>query len=66
MGETIRKQFGASGLSILQVAKRSGVPYAVTHGMLNGNADSRLSSVERVCAVLDLELRATPRGNRKG
>lgn len=65
MSETIRERFGASGQSVLQVAKRSGVPYAVTHGMLNGNADSRLSSVERVCAAIGLELRPIPRSKKK-
>ena len=54
LGEAIRERFQASGLSILQVSKRSGVPYAITHGLLKGYRDVRLQAATKIVDVLGL------------
>ena len=64
MGNVIRQAFKKSGLSILALSKRSGVPYAAVHGLVNGNSDARLTTASKVCAVLGLELRPKRKGER--
>ena len=61
----IREVFHNSGLSIKQLAERAGLPYASCHGLVTRKYDATLSTVERVCEVLGLEL-APRRMKRKG
>ena len=65
MAELIRERFRATGWSILQLAKRSGVPYAAAHGFVNGTRDPVLSTAAKLCKALDLELRSVRRAKTK-
>ena len=56
LGETIRRTFRKSGLSMKQLSERAGVPYAGIHGLIVGNSDARLSTASKVCKVLRLQL----------
>ena len=66
MAELIRERFRATGWSILQLAKRSSVPYAGAHGFVNGDRDVVLSTAAKLCKALGLELRPMRQGKRKG
>ena len=65
LAELIRRRFRASGWSILQLAKRSGVPYAATHGFVNGDRDIVLATAAKLCRSLGLELKTVARTKRK-
>ena len=65
MGDLIRETFRKSGLSVNQLALQSKVPYATVHGVVAGTRDPALSTVDKLCRVLGLELRAVRRGKRK-
>lgn len=56
-GDMIRSAFKRSGLTMLAVSRRSGVPYSLIHGLLAGTKNSRLTTAAKVCEVLGLELR---------
>ena len=64
MGDLIRATFRKSGLSVNQLALRSGVPYASVHAIVAGTRDPALSTTARLCKVLGLELRPVRRGKR--
>lgn len=66
LAELIRQRFHATEWSILQLAKRSGVPYAAAHGFVRGTRDPVLSTAAKLCEALDLELRPVARSKRKG
>jgi transcriptional regulator with XRE-family HTH domain len=61
----LRKAAKASGLSMLQMSKRADVPYQAVHGLMRSNRDIRLSTIEKLCRLFDLELTAKQR-TRKG
>ena len=65
MGNLIRSTFVRSGMSIRQLAKRAGVGYATAHAIVRNQIDPTLTTVERVCKALDLELRPVRRGKPK-
>ncbi len=65
MGDLIRATFRKSKLSVNQLALRSGVPYASAHAIVAGTRDPVLSTAEKICKVLGLELRPVRRGKRK-
>ena len=65
MGNLIRSTFTRSGMSIKQLAKRADVGYATAHGLIRGSLNPNLAIVERICTVLDLELRPVRRGKVK-
>jgi transcriptional regulator with XRE-family HTH domain len=65
MGNLIRSTFARSNMSIRQLAKRANIGYATAHGMIRGSLNPSLTIVERICTVLDLELRPVRRGKRK-
>ncbi|MCH7872129.1 MAG: helix-turn-helix transcriptional regulator [Planctomycetes bacterium] len=60
----IRQRFYVTGWSILQLAKRSDVPYAAAHGFVKGTRDPVLSTAAKLCRALDLELRPGGCGKR--
>lgn len=64
MVSTIRKAILQSGLSLYAVAKAAHVPYQSLHRLYNGGDDCRLSTAEKLCRVLGLDL--MPVGERKG
>ena len=41
-----------------QLSERSGVAYQAVHALIRGDRDPQLSTIERLCGVLGLELRA--------
>lgn len=65
MGDLIRATFRKSGLSVNELSRRSGVPYASVHAVVAGTRDPALSTAARLCEVLGLELRPVRRGRRK-
>ena len=65
MGNLIRATFTRSGMSIRQLSKRAGVGYATAHAVVRDSIDPTLTTVERICNALDLELRPVRRGKRK-
>ena len=62
----IRQAIAERGLSMLAVAKRSGLHYASVHGFVSGYRDLTLQSATKMCRALGLELRPVRRGKRKG
>lgn len=66
MAELIQAAFRSSGLSMKQLAERSKVHYASVHGLIVGGRDPALSTADKICKVLGLELRTVGRGKRKG
>lgn len=56
MRTVIVEAFKRTGLSILQVAKRTGLPYATAHLAVSGEGNMTLRVVERLAPVLNLEL----------
>jgi len=59
MQQIIQRAFGKSGLSIKKLADTTGLPYSVAHGAVTGSTDPCLSTVQKICRVLELELRPT-------
>ena len=64
MANTIRKAIRQSGLNLYRVAKSARVPYQSLYTFYHSNADCRLSTAEKLCRVLGLDL--MPVGERKG
>ncbi len=56
MRASIKQAFKVSGLSIKRLSVLSGVPYSACHGFLTGDRNLGISSVERLCKVLGLQL----------
>ncbi len=56
MADIIRRAFRESGLSIKRLSVLSGVPYSACHGLLTGNRDVHISTVEKLSKVLGLKL----------
>ena len=65
MAERMRGAFRESGLSIRRLAVEAGIPYASAHAFVTGDRDPALSTVEKMCGALGLELRPVPRSRRK-
>ncbi len=53
----IRREIAKAGLNAFQLSNRAGVYYASVHGFLHGDKDPKLSTISKLCGVLDLELR---------
>ena len=62
----IRQAIAERGLSMLAVAKQTGLHYASVHGFVGGYRDITLTTATKMCRVLDLELRPKPRQKAKG
>ena len=56
LAEQIRAGFVESGMSRFELSKRSGVPYSTIHRFFGEGRDIALSTVAKICRVLDLEL----------
>ncbi len=63
IGDRIRRAFVESGLTRYELAKRTGIPYSTIHRFMATDRDIALSNVERLCEVLELELR--PIGSKR-
>lgn len=64
MISTIRKAIRQRDVSLYAVAKEARVPYQSLHRLYNGGDDCRLSTAEKLCGVLGLELRPVDRKAR--
>ena len=56
IGKTIRRAFNGSGMSILALSKLADIPYAAAHGLVNGNTNTKMETLNNVCGALGLEL----------
>lgn len=56
MADTIKKAFRASGLNMKQLSDASGTRYASVHAFFTAKRDPTLSTIERWCRVLGLDL----------
>ena len=54
--DVIRRQFEASGMSILALSKRSGTAYGSCHGLITTGRDVTITTADKVARTLDLEL----------
>jgi len=66
MGNLIRATFTRSGMSIKRLSRLAGIGYATAHAFVRDSIDPTLTTVERICKALDLELRPVRRGKQKG
>ena len=64
MRQVIQRAFARSGLSIKKLSEMTKLPYAAAYGAVKGRTNPQLDTVEKICKVLELELRPTtkPRG----
>lgn len=60
----IRRKIETSGLSMLQLSKRGGLPYQTVHGFVTQGRDITLRSASKMCGVLGLELHPAMHENR--
>lgn len=58
MAKLIRQAFRESGMSLKRLSDLSGTRYASVHAFFTGERDPQLSTIERWCDVLGLELRS--------
>jgi predicted transcriptional regulator len=63
MQRIIQRAFEKSGLSVKKLSEITKLPYASAYNAVRGKSDPQLSTVERICNVLKLEL--TPRMKAK-
>ncbi len=61
MPDILRRAFRESGLSLKRLADESDTRYASVHAFFTADRDPQLSTVERWCRVLGLELRPVKR-----
>ena len=66
MVEILRQAFRESGMSLKRLSDLSGTHYASVHAFFTAERDPQLSTIERWCQVLGLEMRPVLRGKRKG
>lgn len=56
----LRTAAAESGLSMLAISKRTGLPYACVHGFASGTQTLRLTSAERLLDGLGLTVEIRP------
>lgn len=59
--EQLRQAIKASKLSMLAVAKKSGLPYSLIHGMITDNKSVTVITMEEIAAALNLEIIIRPK-----
>lgn len=64
MQEIIQRAFAESGFSIKKLADTTKLPYSVAHGAITGSTDPCLSTVQKICGFLELELRPARKAKR--
>ncbi len=57
MAEILRRAFRESGMSLKRLSDESGTRYASVHAFFTAERDPQLSTIQRWCDVLGLELR---------
>ena len=65
MGDILKRTFRESGMSLKRLSDESGTRYASVHAFFTAERDPQLSTIERWCRVLGLELRPLKRRTRK-
>lgn len=65
MKQVIQTTFEKSGLSIKKLSEMTKLPYAAAYGAVRGNTDSQLSTVEKICRVLELELKPVAKAGKE-
>jgi len=63
MQAIIQRAFEKSGMSVKKLADTTKLPYASVYNAVRGKSDPQLSTVERICDVLKIQL--TPRKEAK-
>lgn len=53
----LKKALSDAGLNPFQVSRRADIPYAAIHGFMTGDRDMFLSTANKLCDLLGLELR---------
>lgn len=61
MAGLIRRAFRESGMSLKRLSDLAGTRYASVHAFFTADRDPQLSTIQRWCDVLDLELRPVKR-----
>ena len=61
MAELIRRAFKESGMNMLRLSVLSRTRYASVHAFFTADRDPQLSTIQRWCDVLGLELHRTER-----
>jgi hypothetical protein len=61
LAKELRKAATRSGLSMLQIAKRTKMPYASIHNFIACGRDMTLRNASKLCDLFALELRASRR-----
>ena len=56
MKQVIQRRFAESKLSIRRLSIDAKLPYSAAYGAITGTTDPCLSTVEKICRVLELEL----------
>ncbi len=64
MARLIRQAFRESGMSLKRLSDLSGTRYASVHAFFTADRDPQLSTIQRWCDVLGLELRLAKRKRR--
>lgn len=64
MAGLIRKAFRESGMSLKRLSDLSGTRYASVHAFFTADRDPQLSTIQKWCDVLGLELRPAKRKRR--
>jgi len=61
MKQAIQRAFARSGLSIKKLSEAAKLPYSAAYGAVKGTTDPQLSTVQKICMVLGLELQPAGR-----
>ena len=64
MEQTIRRAFQESGMSIKKLAEKTDTPYAAAHKFLTGGGSATLTTANKFCKELGLELTKKRRRTR--
>lgn len=62
IGKTIRRAFKSSGMNILALSKLADIPYSAAHGLMTGNRNAKMETLNKVCGALGLELKPKRKG----
>lgn len=54
--EQLRQAVKQSGVSMNAISKRTGLPYAVVHGMVKGGKSVTVITLEKIAAALELDI----------
>ena len=64
MRQVIQRAFVSSGLSIKKLSEMTKLPYSAVYGAVKGTTAPRLTTVDKICKTLGLELRPVKRAEK--